>query len=809
MQSGLTRRGAALFIVALLFLLAGAGAAQAAEYTVTSTGDQPDVAVGSGGCMTAVGTCTLRAAIEESNAVASPYAENIIEFKRGTFDGQRSGTIELESPLPAITRQVKLDGSGSPYQCETAYYGVLGPCVGIEGPAGGTAFRVSAEGVDLTGFAISGAKTAVEVVGGPVLFLWDNWFGLRLDGSAGPVETGVFIDQDSDGVRVGGIGSLDRNIFADDTGAGVNIDGADSTEVLGDGFGVLPDGASPAPNGTNIVIGDATSGENRTARFNWIGYRLEGEELASPICDGGCNVIAAAERSGIELDGSGPGEEPATGSTRIYGNYIGLDAFGDPLPNTEAGVHVGSAIVTTVGGPSPGDRNLIDGGADGILAGPHGGVLAVEGNWIGLNASGTGALDPPTVGGIAVEGGSDVDILDNRVSMSTGTAIETAGFESLVRGNVIGEGVTGARLPGGATGILLPASCEGCAQVTDNTIADASGSGVWVATQRIHLFGNRIERSGAAGIYVEQPGLHGAVWGTLVGGDTATEENVISENGGPAIEIVTLPGYTNDSIANIVARNRGSANGGPFISLVGGMEEGIQPPPIAGATEAGARGQGAEPGAVIRVFRKADDSPGEIEGFLAETRADEAGRWTVAYPDPIPAGTIIAATQSREQGGLIPDGEGTSELSFATTIAPAAPAGGTGEEEKAAGPVSTTPGPEADRPRPQAVPPRAIFANGPAPRSRSTVARFRLRSDQASARFRCQLDHGPVTNCPSSKTYRGLKPGKHVFKAWAVSPGGATSPTPVRWTFVVEPRRPASTAEFDRKRLNPEARPSV
>lgn len=137
MQSGLTRRGAALLIAVLLFLLAGASAAQAAEYTVTSTGDQPDAAVGSGGCMTTLDTCTLRAAIEESNFAGSPFTENTIKFDFGTFDGQPNGTIELESSLPTITRQVKLDGSVSPYQCETAYSDFLGPCTGIEGPRAG------------------------------------------------------------------------------------------------------------------------------------------------------------------------------------------------------------------------------------------------------------------------------------------------------------------------------------------------------------------------------------------------------------------------------------------------------------------------------------------------------------------------------------------------------------------------------------------------------------------------------------------------------------------------------------------------
>jgi hypothetical protein len=350
------------------FLLAWAGVAQATEYTVTGTGDQPDAAVGSEGCKTSLGTCTLRAAIEESNTAGEG---NIIKFEFPPFNGQPAGTIELGSPLPTITRRVRIEGSPTPYQCETAYYALRGPCAGVDGPMGGTAFRVSADGVDLIGFAISGAKTGVEAVGGPDLSMWNDWLGLHLDGSPGPVQTGVFLDQSSNRARIGGVYSDARNIFANDTGAGVNIDGADATEVLGNGFGVMPDGASPAPNGTNIEVGDAVSGENRTARANWIGRRLEKEELASPICEGGCNVISASENAGVDLAGNEVDEGPATGSTRIFGNYIGLDAFGTPQPNASQGVLVGSAIGTTIGGPVSGDRNVIDGGVDGILAAPQ------------------------------------------------------------------------------------------------------------------------------------------------------------------------------------------------------------------------------------------------------------------------------------------------------------------------------------------------------------------------------------------------------------------------------------------------------
>lgn len=218
---------------------------------------------------------------------------------------------------------MRIEGSPRPLQCETAYFGVPGPCTGIDGPAGGAAFRVSAPTVQLIGFAISDATTAVEAVGGPGLWMWNDWIGLKLDGSAGPVETGAFIDQDSNGADIGGYGSTTRDIFANVTGVAVDIDGADSAVVRGNGFGDMPDGATPAPNGTNIRIGDAASGDNRTARANWIGERLREEPLATSICDGGCNVIAAAEGPAIDLDGNGGSEEPATGSTRIFGNTSG------------------------------------------------------------------------------------------------------------------------------------------------------------------------------------------------------------------------------------------------------------------------------------------------------------------------------------------------------------------------------------------------------------------------------------------------------------------------------------------------------
>jgi CSLREA domain-containing protein len=771
---------ALLVLAALLWLLAGATAAQAAEYTVDSTGDQVDEGPGTGGCKTAMNSCTLRAAIEESNA--SSGVTDTIKFDFSSFDGQIADTIELGSALPTITDSVRV--GGLPFvPCETAYFGLPGPCVGIDGPAAGPAFQVAAKEVVLNNLAISGAKTAVKALGAPGMRMYNNWLGLKLDGEAGPVETGVFLDQGSNGATIGGVSSETRNIFAN-AGVGLEIDGADAADVRGNGFGVMPDGASPAPSGTNIEIADAATGDNRVARGNWIGRALEDEELASPICDGGCNVVAGAAGAGIDLAGNGSDEKPATGSTRIFGNYIGLNAFGTAgIPNAQQGVLVGSAENVTIGGRIPGDRNLINGGEDGVLAGPNPGNLAVEGNWIGLSTSGASPLAPPSTTGIAIGGGSQVGVSENRISMTTGTAIETAAEEAVIRANAIGEGPSGEDLPGGSIGVRLTGACFQCGFVSGNSIANATHVGVLIEGSRSRVFGNRVEGSGEAGVQIKEPGLSGATTRNVIGGETAAEENTISENGGAAIEINHLTAFGLNT-RNEVARNHGKLNGGPFIDLLGGANGGILPPVFVSSTQSGASGSGALPGATIRVFGKAGASPGELEGFLAETTADEAGSWDVTYPSSIASGTIVAATQTRLiEGTATPEpADGTSELTVSATTGQSQ-ARDEGDSDGGGGNVSPRP------PASDTTPPQTIILRRPPGRSPARTATFKFTSNEPGSRFQCKFDRGAQRPCGSPITLRRVSPGKHVFKVWAVDVSGLRDESPATTVFRVLKKR--------------------
>src|SRR5688572_26138342 len=77
--------------------------AAASTFVVNSAGDEPDLLPGDDICLTAAGTCTLRAAMQEANGDLSAGPDTI------TFT---VSTIQPLSPLPPITQPIDIDGSG-------------------------------------------------------------------------------------------------------------------------------------------------------------------------------------------------------------------------------------------------------------------------------------------------------------------------------------------------------------------------------------------------------------------------------------------------------------------------------------------------------------------------------------------------------------------------------------------------------------------------------------------------------------------------------------------------------------------------
>lgn len=83
--------------------------------------------------------------------------------------------------------------------------------------------------------------------------------------------------------------------------------------------------------------------------------------------------------------------------------------------------------------------------------------------------------------------------------------------------------------------------------------------------------------------------------------------------------------------------------------------------------------------------------------------------------------------------------------------------------------------------------PSTVLTKHPPKRTRSKTARFELSSQPAGAAFRCRLDGKTSSGCRSPKTYRGLRPGRHSFEAWALA-GGLEDLTPVRFSWKVLPK---------------------
>ena len=733
--------------IVLACALAGPSPAAAEQFFVTTTADEVDDVLGNESCVTEAGKCSLRAAIEEANETPGEFDE--VRFEEEVFEGDADSVIQLSSALPTIVAPLALVGR----ECETEA-GVIGPCAEIAGEPDEPALEVEgAEEVQVELAAITGAETGLAAEEAKRLLVRGNWFGTALDGGAAGNGTGISVGPGSDKSRIGGEGPGAGNLIANSDTVGLEIAGASNVRVLGNRFGVTPAGTGAAVNELNLSI---SSSAGSPAMDNTVGTRIGLGFAATAACDGGCNLISGSSGSGIDLTGV-EGAGPAIGTT-IAGNQIGLDATGaGSIPNGGPGILVGDASRTVIGGPRSGDENEIVGGTAAVEAGPGAPFLVVQRNLIGSSAR---AGLPPSADGILNDStgllfpAEEAAILGNQVGLDGGTGIAQQGFAATISGNLVEGAATGIHLYDEATGSLVEL----------NSVAGTTGAGILVETNGNEILGNEVVAA-QTGIRVQGTGLFG-VGGNVIGGGTAASENVIDGSAGAAIEISSPKSSRNE-----VARNRGSGNGGRFIELIasepdpadsdpGDPNGGIQPPPIALSSEVGVAGF-AEPGALVRVFRKAGTAPGEIEGFLGAAIADEDGNWSFSFPAPLPPGTAIAASQTSEGG--------SSELEIAVVPPPDA-----GSQQPPAGV------PPADL-----KPPRTRMLRQPRRVRAGHVASFSFTSNEPGSSFQCSLDRSRFRRCKSPRKYRLSQPGKHLFRVRAIDPAGNVDPTPVRRRFEV------------------------
>ena len=343
--------------------------------TVNSSADSGDVNPGDGVCVDGSGNCTLRAAIEEANALtgANTIGFNISSTDPGYISSTDSWLIRPTSTLPTVTGPVIIDGYSQPGSVEATSSTAAMLKIELDGSSAGipdglliTAGSSLVKGLVINDFGIGIRLTAN---GGNVV--QGNHIGTDITGTASR-GNGTGVDISSPNNTVGGSTVSARNVISGNSKDGIRINDATGNLVQGNYIGTDATGSLDLGN-LNYgiwVFGDSPN--------NVIGGSTTGTR----------NVISG-NANGIVIMGN------TSSNNLVQGNYVGTDANGSvDIGNSGDGVLIFGAPNNVVGGTATGTRNVISGNdAAGIkITGSTSTGNLVQGNFIGTDTSGTALL---------------------------------------------------------------------------------------------------------------------------------------------------------------------------------------------------------------------------------------------------------------------------------------------------------------------------------------------------------------------------------------------------------------------------------
>jgi len=219
------------------------------------------------------------------------------------------------------------------------------------------------------------------------------------------------------------------------TGGGSTIRGLVVQHFVNNGILLLGGSNVIAGNYIGLSADGTTVAANNPSAANQLGgIRVESAtNTIGGVTAADRNVLSGNGFTGIDLFGAG-----ATGNM-VYGNYIGIDATGTiARGNSQEGIDLELASGNIIGGPLPGQRNILSGNASDGVEIDGGDSNIVQGNYIGTDLTGT----------VIISNGRDgIDINDNGADGATDNLIGGTGANegNLIRGNTLyGINVRGA-----------------------------------------------------------------------------------------------------------------------------------------------------------------------------------------------------------------------------------------------------------------------------------------------------------------------------------------------------------------------------
>jgi len=357
-------------------------------------------------------------------------------------------------------------------------------------------------------------------------------------------------------------------IHSSNQGALITLAKIGGNVIQGNYLGTDPTGSTAAGNGEYGIYNNDTAN-------NLIGGTLPGQ----------ANVISGSKTdpgsAGVFIFGA-----EATGN-QIEGNLIGTNSRGTASIGNRVGVEIeNGASRNTIGGAFAGAGNLISGNsAEDVLLSNSSSLTTVQGNLVGLNASGTAPLSINNLG-VDVEysnsntiGGTTAAarnvISGHQVGIYLYGFAGNQGGYNTVQGNYIGTDVTGERRVPNITGAVVNSRYDtfGGTSAADRNVVSGNLTGIQVARDSSAVAGNYIGLS-AAGKALGNigPGVLLSAAGASLGGAAAGSANVICGNG--AGVVVTAAGaiVQRNYIGTDATGAAGLGNAGAGVSIQGGSK---------------------------------------------------------------------------------------------------------------------------------------------------------------------------------------------------------------------------------------------